>query len=90
MPFGYTQTQCTRTANEASEPINKLLKGTKSNELALKEVGGYPCQSKSALINDELSDIDGLFLSSRITINEIKDLALDYPTDSRRHVTFPS
>ena len=47
-----------RTANEASEPINKLLKGTKSHELALKAVGGYPCQSKSALINDELSDID--------------------------------
>ena len=40
-----------RTANEASEPI-KLLKGTKSHELALKAVGGYPCQSKSALIHD--------------------------------------
>ena len=57
MPFGYNQTPCTRTANEASEPINKLLKGTKSHELALKAVGGYPCQSNSALINDELSDI---------------------------------
>ena|GEM_PF-5828097 len=57
MQFGHTETQCTRITNEASEPINKLLKGTKSHELAMKVVGGNPCQSKSALINDELSDI---------------------------------
>jgi len=58
MPFGHTETQCTRITNEASEPIDKLLKGTKLHELALKTVGGYPCQSNSAPINDELSDID--------------------------------
>ena len=58
MPFGQTETQCTRITNEASELINKLLKGTKSHELALKAVGGYPCQFKSTLINEELSDID--------------------------------
>jgi hypothetical protein len=58
MPFGYTETRCTEQPIETSEPINKLLKGTKSHELALKAVGGYPCQSKNALINDELSDID--------------------------------